>query len=1703
MKANPKGRLLRGALAAVLAWGLMMPTAALAAGDENGQTPPHDAVTEFSEAPREAVVPDGSPDDPSAEADAASSPALAIPASVLPAADTVPAADSTDRHQFGITVAGGTPGVDFEFTSESYTRHARTGTSTQVDTLNKLVIKGSAELTLTTDGFPAATQNVTIWVNPGVQANVTLDNVNIDSPIPVHIERKRNDDGTTAEPKTRLHITLAENSDNTITATAGRWAPAIHCGEGTELVIDDHIPNVTTAGEPIKMDPANYPGKIPAGTTFVGNDGVTRTAGTETGDDRLSLLDNDKRDGDGNLTTGKLTVTGDARVSGIGSVQYENGGDMTFNGGIITATSRGAGVDSTGLGAAIGGGGAGSGGKITINGGYVETWTSYHAASIGGGAWAHSGHNNPGAAYQFNDSLDNGLVATSYGSPHEVPASGKTCAGDIYINGGTIVPHSDAHGNAIGQGCCSWNQGHEIVVAGGTVLPDTSRATGKGGDPLTTCVSMAIGAQGGAVSVIGGSVRIGDVNGSKELFQAFINGDHSYDSAFGVWPVDTDRTDNPAVSMIAIDLSAEVIKKDETGKPLTDGNNAIIDWELTVAGVPYEYGAPMQFTDGKLYLWLPPSATDKQVSVTLSYLDENGKVQKVNPLFRNPGEGDILKRYIDFELPTSYTDKLTKYYDGEPFKAYDLDDENNWITTDEEPPKQLTNKDAVTYKYQRFTKRPAFADDPESVAIGPEVSTGSDMPSDVGTMKFTMISTEYSASDKPELAGFKESYWGHRAFGWCDIMPIGSKVSLINAEWVDDKAPGGEHHNSDLELALHATIDRADLQPDGKPTAPTCEAPEGYVQLYMDGTKVGDPIEIVFPDATAPGTRAALASAVAALAAGDGTDSGDADGDKPAPNARRVDNGKGGSYTDFTYTFKPSDADFLVPDATTDGKHVVSVQYLPPDHEDVADLDSTAPANYLESVNPADNPEDAPKAEVAIDPIDPNPTVDLPADPDADPDKSQPSLDTDYDNPEADKPGADPAKPGDKTYHGNLNLIYEKPAPDADENPGAVDIKIKTPSSGAITVTTADGTIVEAEVVTDENGNPVRDDDGNITVRVNPEGVGKTELVIKQEPNGAYTGTTFEYDVTVKADPSIAPAPAVTKVAENLTHPNGPTQPGDRIRYTVTASNSAAGSAWNNVVVTDDLPACLDLVEDTVFLKNAADGFNKKLSAATGTPKLGEYGLGTAGADGKRTLTAPAGTVWGAASAVLTFECTVKQGITGRDEAAAPLANTAEAEGTRDHPTDPKGDQQPVDPVESKPAVPEGGDTVAPADPAEGALALSKAVENTTSPDAKVTRLGDVLRYTITVKNTGDAGSCLVNAVISDPLPAGLEPVPNSWRLTLPGTDKPVELTDDLYDSTSRTVAVFAGNLWGGEEARLTFDVTVTADALGAAIGNVAALTGTVPSQKPDVDVSEETPGEPAPAPEADEPVQADNPPVEPAVVIPDDPNDGDVSVDKTAENTTSTDGKTRVGDTVRYRIVLANDGPGTGWMDAVIRDDVPAGLEPVSGTIRMTLADGSEIEVSDDAYDDKTRRLSVSAGRLYGGQEIVLSFDALVTEEAVGADIGNVAQALGTLPSQWDPDTDGEFPAAGQPFDPPAGWEAFDRESERVESAAAYPPGTNEKGGVIPAESDPDEGSTIRLKRLAQTGDDLAAGFALGAGAALVAALALLLARRRLRRTR
>lgn len=68
-----------------------------------------------------------------------------------------------------------------------------------------------------------------------------------------------------------------------------------------------------------------------------------------------------------------------------------------------------------------------------------------------------------------------------------------------------------------------------------------------------------------------------------------------------------------------------------------------------------------------------------------------------------------------------------------------------------------------------------------------------------------------------------------------------------------------------------------------------------------------------------------------------------------------------------------------MPVATPNQRHIISAQYLVPDE---AQRKAGVPANYLASIDPVEDPERAPRAEVAIEPIDPNPTVTPAPDPD-------------------------------------------------------------------------------------------------------------------------------------------------------------------------------------------------------------------------------------------------------------------------------------------------------------------------------------------------------------------------------------------------------------------------------------------------------------------------------------------------------------------------------------------------------------------------------------------------------------------------------------------------------------------------------------------------------------------------------------------------
>ena len=136
--------------------------------------------------------------------------------------------------------------------------------------------------------------------------------------------------------------------------------------------------------------------------------------------------------------------------------------------------------------------------------------------------------------------------------------------------------------------------------------------------------------------------------------------------------------------------------------------------------------------------------------------------------------------------------------------------------------------------------------------------------------------------------------------------------------------------------------------------------------------------------------------------------------------------------------------------------------------------------------------------------------------------------------------------------------------------------------------------------------------------------------------------------------------------------------------------------------------------------------------------------------------------------------------------------------------------------------------------------------------------------------------------------------------------------------------------------------------------------------------------------------------------VAPQDPDPGDVEVTKTSTDTTPHgDGRVHVGDLLAYEISVANTGaPSTCLYDVVVSDELPEGIEVVSGSLSMVLPGGAEKEVPDSVYDPLTHSLSVYGGYLKGGETLVLRFSVEVRVGAEGADIGNRAVASYVDPS-------------------------------------------------------------------------------------------------------
>lgn len=685
-----------------------------------------------------------------------------------------------------ITADDGQPlveGVDYELTADTAT-----------NTGGKLVVL-KTERAVTVTG--TSKDNYGLQVAAGVHASITFNNVTIKAPIPFDIVTNLNGtaDGTPAtrgyeilpEKRTSVHLTLADGSVNTLTVTpANTERPALRCGEGSVLVIDDSVWNQTAAGEAITPEQ----GRVPYDCTL--KNGTELKQG-----DPLWKMDSE--------TPGALTVNGGYCSAGIGGGYREDSGKMTIEGGCLEvyATNPGNAYRNFSLGAGIGGGTGGGtgctleGSGLTINGGDIKAYGSYHGAGIGTGCVNGDGIHVHASA--LPGAISSRLGTCSLGHANEAPIPG-----DITINGGYSTAYGYTHGNAFGGGCLSAvNTGHgdattphEIKITGGTLKPVSLR-TGN---------SYDVGALGGKVIVTGGSFPVGKYSGGVDglSFQGA-----SVESASG-----------EKLTMVEIDL------RDYT--ELLGGK--VISYEVSIGGKPLEpeYGlANIIDTDGKLYFWLPKSAVGQSVEISgLKVLNTNGEEQDGEYPFVVPevGNGNITaKRYVTFEVDENQFSEelrgqLNKRYDGIAIEWDKLTQEiaAQGIEVTKPDNEVLDEADKMTPEARRYL-------DKDGQPTG-EMSNTAPFKN-AGSYELIINSSQFAKDED-----FAATFWGHQAKLGAKITPADSRVT--------DFTYSTTGTNKTETLTLTANV---------KPQAGealTCDAPDGYVQFYINGVAVGAPVEL-------------------------------------------------------------------------------------------------------------------------------------------------------------------------------------------------------------------------------------------------------------------------------------------------------------------------------------------------------------------------------------------------------------------------------------------------------------------------------------------------------------------------------------------------------------------------------------------------------------------------------------------------------------------------------------------------------------------------------------------------------------------------------------------------------------------------------------------------------------------------------------------
>ncbi len=354
------------------------------------------------------------------------------------------------------------------------------------------------------------------------------------------------------------------------------------------------------------------------GDTNIELDGDNELKG---GYNRAGLEHNQTVDGEGNVTSGKLTIqdenndgslnaTGGGFGAGIGGGSAK-AGQVTITGGTITAISG----DGAGIGGGQGNMGSNAGNAdIEISGGTIEATGGYASAGIGGGTWGDANIKITG------DAVIKNATGGVYGSGIGGGGGGN---GDVTISGNAKI--ENAQGGITGSGIGGGNG-----ASGTVVIKDDSTVTATGGE-----AGAGIG---------GGYAGLGDVTIEGNTM---VNATGGVGSAGvgGGYGAENDEDGNG---------SQITIKSNESGAPnvTATGGESSID-EETKEKIPGGAGIGSGVGDAKANITLEGKVTivAKAGEGNAAIGDMNGEQE-----FSGLAEGSSITRYDsegnDITLPT-------------------------------------------------------------------------------------------------------------------------------------------------------------------------------------------------------------------------------------------------------------------------------------------------------------------------------------------------------------------------------------------------------------------------------------------------------------------------------------------------------------------------------------------------------------------------------------------------------------------------------------------------------------------------------------------------------------------------------------------------------------------------------------------------------------------------------------------------------------------------------------------------------------------------------------------------------------------------------------------------------------------------------------------------------------------------------------------